>query len=62
MAWPISFLVGLGWLWRRHPEWNAESWPFYLFAVLFAAAFGNVIAVPLIALRRTRGFRGGLFE
>lgn len=62
MAWPISLFFFLKWATDNYPSAKYSMWWFVVFVVLIAGSFGNAIAVPLIALRRTRGFRGGLFE
>ena len=62
MVWPISLFLALSSLVKHNPEWKDAAWLIYVFVALIAMSFGNAIAVPLIALRKTRGFRGGLFE
>jgi hypothetical protein len=60
-GYPIGLQVDRFQLIERNPLAKGATWPLYLAAVLFAVTLGNAIAVPLIALRRTRGYHGRLF-
>ena len=62
MAWPVALFFLMDAVLDGRPEWRQSTAVLYAVVALVMIVFGNAIAVPLIALRRTRGFRGGLFE
>jgi len=62
MAWPFGLFPLLGAILDSRPGWKESNAALYALVPLMMLTLGNAIAVPLIALRRTRGFRGGLFR
>lgn len=62
VLWPWLLIWGFYYLIQQNPSWKSCVWPFYVIVGLVAVMFGNTIAVAQVAIRRARGFHGGLFE
>jgi hypothetical protein len=62
MLWP-AFLMALFFrLMDRNPQWREHDWPMFAALALSVILIANILTVALIALRRARGFQGGLFQ
>jgi hypothetical protein len=62
LLWPGLIFFGLTWLLKRNPEWKSHTWVVYVSVGVTVIMLANIIAVTMIALRRARGFQGGLFQ
>lgn len=62
MGWPAALFWAGGLVLDRNPAWRQSDAMVYVAVAATMLVFANPIAVVLIALRRARGFNGGLFE
>jgi hypothetical protein len=62
MGWPLTLYLAFGRIMDGYPRWRDANWPLYVAVGLGVLLMANAITVPLIALRRARGFKGGWFE
>jgi len=62
MAWPW-LLAALGrQMFGVHPEWEDTAWFMPAIIVFVGVALINAIVVPMWAIQRARGYRGGIFR
>jgi hypothetical protein len=62
VAWPAVLFWAGDIVLQQNPSWRESDTMIYVVIPWVMLVFGNPIAVVLIALRRARGFNGGLFE
>lgn len=62
MAWPWLLAVLARQMFGVHPEWEEKAWFMPAIIVFVGVALINAIVVPMWAIQRARGHRGGLFR
>jgi hypothetical protein len=62
MLWPALLMALFSRFMDRNPQWRDYDWPLFAVLGLVVILFANILTVALIALRRARGFQGGLFD
>lgn len=62
VVWPILLLMAFRQVFGIHPEWSNSSWFTPVLIGFVGIALFNAITVPMWAIQRARGYRGGLFQ
>ena len=62
MAWPVLLVIAVRNILAVHPEWENTVWFSPVLITFVGIIIFNSIAVPMWAIQRARGYRGGLFK